>query len=552
MKSGWVLEGTGAAVLLLMPYMVPLLLPWNIIVYHHRLPITHLVGGILLDFAAVAVGAAAGIALLSRLPDVPRRIAAALLAVLVSLRFLLTFAAIVQLSHSPLFTDATMNVLGFATGIYFYWGRLRAPLLVLLLLGSGVAAALKPRWTRPVVGVVRTGLACLAFCSFWILPQMIRLGLASPQRPALAAMRAQAQGVAGERVVWVLFDELSYDLVFDHRPPGQIFPNFDRMRSQSGSLANVEPVGYWTDRIVPSLMVGRRIDAIRSTPEGQLSYFDTSRRRWQVYDPATSLFGVAEGNGWNPGVAGWYVPYCRTFGPVLAACSWTPGIQTMIPMETWGASGERSTVANALTLREIALTRIAREREKLESRRLEQNIDDYRSVMGHAAALIGNPEIHFVFVHLPVPHPPGYYDRRTHQLSAGGDYLDNLTLADETLGELRQEVENGPEGDRTTFILSSDHSWRVPMWSNDGRWTAEEERISGGRFDPRPVFLIHFAGQKEGWEKQEASPELVEHDIIAAILEGRIHTAEDLRERLGSMEAARGARPGHGAEAMGQ
>ena len=56
--------------------------------------------------------------------------------------------------------------------------------------------------------------------------------------------------------------------------------------------------------------------------------------------------------------------------------------------------------------------------------------------MKNAGELLRDQRIRFAFLHMPIPHPPGIYDRTTHQLSSHGDYLDNLVLADETLGAL--------------------------------------------------------------------------------------------------------------------
>jgi hypothetical protein len=77
-------------------------------------------------------------------------------------------------------------------------------------------------------------------------------------------------------------------------------------------------------------------------------------------------------------------------------------------------------------------------------------------------------------------------------------------------------------------IVSSDHSWRIPTWRPAGGWSAEEERASGGRFDDRPVLLIHFPGQNSGNDVNSALPELLEHDIITGMLLGKINNSEDL------------------------
>jgi membrane-anchored protein YejM (alkaline phosphatase superfamily) len=110
----------------------------------------------------------------------------------------------------------------------------------------------------------------------------------------------------------------------------------------------------------------------------------------------------------------------------------------------------------------------------------------------------------------------------------GGTYLDNLVLADDTLGLLLQYIDATSSSNRTTVIISSDHSWRIPLWRHSEFWSAEEERASGGRFDDRPVLLIHFPGQNSGNDVNTSLPELLEHDIIADMLRGKLNNSQDL------------------------
>jgi hypothetical protein len=48
---------------------------------------------------------------------------------------------------------------------------------------------------------------------------------------------------------------------------------------------------------------------------------------------------------------------------------------------------------------------------------------DYTAVMAQAEDILNDSRIRFVFVHLPVPHPPGIFNRRLHTLSDHGNYL---------------------------------------------------------------------------------------------------------------------------------
>jgi hypothetical protein len=135
-----------------------------------------------------------------------------------------------------------------------------------------------------------------------------------------------------------------------------------------------------------------------------------------------------------------------------------------------------------------------------------------------------------------VPHPPGFYNRNTHQLCKCGSYFDNLVLADDTLLQLQQEINHTSSANQTTLIVSSDHSWRARLWKGGEFWTAEEERVAdAGPIDPRPVFLMHFPGEKSAVSISKPEPALIEHDVIAAMLQDKIETPDDLQSFLQSM-----------------
>ena len=518
MKLRWLGLGLGAALLLLLPYFYSLVLPSHSALYHHRLPIPHLAGGLLLDLALVlilSIGIIIGVKLL---PCAMQRTVSACLAGLVIWRAASDSIVIISSWRAIVAPEVPQR---FA----LYWGRLSHPLAAGTILLLAILGWARPKVTQPLVRATCVGLMSFAFCTLWLVPQLIHLSFSKPSAPVQSLRHPQP--LNNQRIVWILFDELSYDLVFDHTLAGQEFANFNKLRSQSTSFSKLSPIGLFTDRIVLSLFAGRPINVLRSTLDGRVSYRDESAHRWLAYDPESSLFGLAHANGWNSGVAGWYNPYCRIFGPVLDTCSWRPGIHALLPIEEMGASEDNSALTNALVVPR-ALLSPSRLRESRKTTLLRRNILDYREVMRRAKQLIGDREIDFVFLHLPVPHPPGIYDRKNHVVTEGGTYLDNLVLADDTLGVLMQEIDSTSRAGHTTIIVSSDHSWRTSMWNQGGDWSDEEERISGGRFDQRPVLLIHFPGQNSSNEITSSESELLEHDIVKDIIQNRISTAEQL------------------------
>jgi hypothetical protein len=509
MKMRTALEGIGAA-LLLFPYYLPFLAPSNLPVYYHGLPVTNLIGGLLVDLLGVAILATGFLVAVQHLPPTIRRVVEALFAGLMLWRIV----------------DIAIRLLNNPDYPIFWWGYVRKQSYIVILLLSGILAYFLPRITQPAVRAVRLVIAAFAFSALWIVPQLLHLALVRQpvQSTAPNHLSAFTSSGSNQRIIWILFDELSYDQTFDHPAPGMKLPNFDRLHTGSVSFSNLKPAGFYTERIIPSLFLGHRIDQIRSTVDGDLWYKDESQHRWLAYDPNATLFGLAQRGGWNTGVDGWFIPYCHILASVLNVCSWEHINFQILPMEAYGASEEKSILANAATLPNMFLAKLTNRETAPEN----AHIQEYRNVVARAHALIENNQVNFVFLHIPTPHPLGIYDRRHHMLRPGGTYLDNLVLADDTLGALLKEIDATPSASRTTVIVSSDHSWRIPLWRPAEGWSAEEERASRGRFDDRPVLLIHFPGQNSGNDVNSAQPELLEHDIIAGMLLGKLNNSDDL------------------------
>ena len=149
----------------------------------------------------------------------------------------------------------------------------------------------------------------------------------------------------------------------------------------------------------------------------------------------------------------------------------------------------------------------------------------------HSRAAIANEKLDFVLVHLPLPHPPGIYDRRTGRIGPGGGYVDNLALADRTLAELEQVIAGTHSAQQTTLVISSDHGWRIPLWRHEVGWTNEDETVARSRgfvFDTRPVLIVRFPNEAAPAQVSRPLPLLDMHDILEQIVSGKIASADQL------------------------
>jgi membrane-anchored protein YejM (alkaline phosphatase superfamily) len=154
---------------------------------------------------------------------------------------------------------------------------------------------------------------------------------------------------------------------------------------------------------------------------------------------------------------------------------------------------------------------------------------DFNGILAQGRAMIAGQDTGFVFIHLPVPHPAGFYNRRSGAMGVPGSYIDNLAVADRTLGQLLQDIDSTKLAGQTILIVSSDHSWRIPMWRPEFDWTKEDESASrGAHFDSRPVIIVHFPAQQNGVQIGRPFPLVDMHTMLQQMIAARIEDPQQL------------------------
>lgn len=501
MKATTLFEGCGVAIALTLSYTWDQLVPDHIsAIYLRALPTASVAGGVALVLAAVSLAGWGVVALMAHW-DAARK---------TPVWMLLTALVPAVLIRSAL----TLFEVGF---------RIPTTLVITLVLLLP-AAALWRFWPAAYRKLVNGFLAiylCLGICILWMLPQLAMAALNHHPRESLESSRTEPAIVAPRgqtRIVWLLLDELSYDQTFEHRQPGLKLPNLDALRSQSTLFTDMQPAGYYTDEVLPAVLSGHPVEAIRSNLDGVLSVRERSGGPWERFDPRATLFADAERMGWSTAIAGWFNPYCRLFGTIVEQCTWRPESRLFA-----GHMSSSNTVWQN-TLAPLG----SKFRRPGETNLTAEHREAYQALLARGLQMIGDDRIRFVFVHLPVPHPPGIYDRVSGRLRDGGSYLDNLALADATLGEIRAAIAGTVSADNTILIVSSDHSMRVNKWRGGPYWTPEDERVFHNRFDPRPVLLVHFADGQTPQTEPQPFAELNMHGMIEEILAGRVRSGSGL------------------------
>jgi hypothetical protein len=317
-----------------------------------------------------------------------------------------------------------------------------------------------------------------------------------------------SNGIADRRVVWIVFDELDQRLTFDARPMGISLPEFDMLRDKSVYASNARGP---KNHIMLSLIMGKYLqEEALDGPRILHVRMENATALVNVQDEP-SIFSKVLALGYDTALVGWYIPYCRILGSVLTRCYWC----------------EMPFLCNSLGtgLHEIGYNQL---RSLLETQRVSpfgQSLptramaERYSLLLTEAMDVAADPSLGLILIHLPVPHPPYFYSRRSHAYdlanSPASGYLDHLELADRSLGSIRRSMQAARLWESTTVLVMSDHSF----------WSVE---TVGGKRDPRVPFLLKLPEQHNALPYGEAFSTIVTHDLLLSVLRKEISSPEDV------------------------
>jgi hypothetical protein len=345
------------------------------------------------------------------------------------------------------------------------------------------------------------------------------------------------------RIIWIVFDELSYQQTYEHRYPGLQLPAFDALAADSTVFTNATPFYVYTEVVLPGLLAGKPFDKIRTTPAMEPLLHSEATGKWQTLNQHDTVFQDALNAGYSTALAGWANPYCRIIPGVLDSCYWAyhQPWNNMRPSETvlfnTRVLAEES-VPWALT---VLPDRISRHLKRFAQTRTrlshfisdqESHIRDYLDLDARSDQLLRDRSYGFVLLHLPLPHPQGIYDRSTGKFTIADSfsYIDNLALADKCLAGILQTLKQTGQLDSSTIVLMGDHSWRTKLeWKHLPGWTREDELAShGGQYDPRPVYLVKLPNQTTSARIDTPYQTVNTRKLFDALMAHQINTPADL------------------------
>jgi hypothetical protein len=384
-----------------------------------------------------------------------------------------------------------------------------------------------PKWYRQLLrvgGILSASLIIFALCS---ITQLLWVATWKPAPNQITAAwnrsgPAQLQPPRDHPLlVWIIFDELSYEQTFEHRAGDLSLPNFDALRAQSTLFTDAQPAGYHTVKIIPSLLTGKIVDGIRYNFHNRLWVHHESESGWQPLDGAQTVFGDAQNAGWRTAAVGWYNPYCAIYADAIQNCFWTNRDMFDGLMAQDASFADNVYIPLEQVVREIRSPAAAD--RHLCSFDVRHRYLTHVDLQQHASQLLRSDQADFVFLHIPVPHSPNIWSRIRNDYTQQCDssYLDSLALADRILGRILATLEASPRWNQTTLIVQGDHSWRIDAWNWLPAWTEEDDAASRGVFDQRPAMIIHQPGQTQPQTVSTPWPIIQIHSVVEQTLHGQ-------------------------------
>jgi hypothetical protein len=338
-------------------------------------------------------------------------------------------------------------------------------------------------------------------------------------KPLAPFLRGQEDG---PRVLWVIFDRMDQRLSFDNRPATVQLPEFDRLRNETVHARNAVPPAPYTLYSMPALIYGRLLRFVKNTDIDEFSIRFDDDGSQSIWGSQGTIFSDVRAAGLNSGIVGWYLPYCRVLNQSVSACEW-------FDMDRQHNSYDFNN-DNPAAIPSIMLNQF---RSLYETNLLSpfgqslptlKHAQTYRTILAEGRQFAVDTRLNVVLLHFPIPHWPYFYNRKTGADDLGNSlvygYLDALNLADITLGTIRRDLEQAGLWDRTTVLVSSDHSHRMGATAIDGK------------MDPRVPFLLKLPGQTVGVEYANKFNTLVTKDILLAVLRGEVTTPKHVTEWL--------------------
>ena len=320
---------------------------------------------------------------------------------------------------------------------------------------------------------VLAGFAVFGLVVSW---QLVRAAMWRPGPQAFSSS-IPVQPPARPRIIWILFDELAYKPVFEARDPSLELPNFDRLRSQSTLYTQVDPIGYRTQLVVPGLLLGRIVSSAAYSHNNHYLIGTIDSPHPQNFDANASLFGMAKEKDVTTSITGWYITYCPVFSGTATECYWSND-DSDVGLHRRSTRALQSTYGSPCASSPNSLSLRPKPQPISRAGSLRATLNRLRTSVSHALQTLAASQADLIYVHLPVPHPPAFWNRAQAHLHLAAPISIRSIIPTGSSAEFLTTLQSQPRWAATTLIVQGDHSWRTQNVASDSRAGAQKTSVS--------------------------------------------------------------------------
>lgn len=335
------------------------------------------------------------------------------------------------------------------------------------------------------------------------------------------------------RVLWMIFDEMDIRLAFEHR--GQLaLPNLEKFKNESLFATQAFSAGSCTIHSIPAMLTGLNLQKPKILSDRNIKFTRLDSKQEVTLNAVPNVFTKAKSKNLRTAIIGNYHPYNRIFSHEANYI-----LPTCIP--------ETSFIDKFIVFSQLLFHKIISKGIPFvsssgflgETVLRNEFIKCYKHIKNHALKFGCDPTFDFIFVHWPIPHHPGIYQSSSKQFvpSYPANYLDNLSLVDDAIGEVRLQMEKTELWDRTTIIITSDHWLRkINLDTSNCQTLDPSQQTLIRQPDCRVPLLIKMAYANEPTVYNGKFRMFHIHDLVEALLERKVQTTEELLQWLQGQE----------------
>lgn len=262
-----------------------------------------------------------------------------------------------------------------------------------------------------------------------------------------------------DNILIILFDELSYDYLYENGEIKREYENFRNLSQISDNYHRALSPGDCSLTSIPGLIMGKTFKGIKME-YGQIYKITKKQETKLLTIDSKNLFSYAKEAGYKTFCFGAYLHYCVLFG------EWLDEGRSFSVYNYGNLSNEFKPYNPIFTTIVLLPHQFPYGLLKNPLYSLwEKNIIEQSFALTMGA--INSPEPFFIFTHFYIPHLPftfnknGFYKNSRPFLQNQENYSKQLDYVDKLLGNLIAELKRNGKFDNTTIVVLADHNYRI-------------------------------------------------------------------------------------------